>query len=92
VTNLPNIKSAEKRVAVAKAKTLRNRMIKSDLKTAVKKFEKVLLNNDTELARRLYSEVVKKVDMAASKGVIHKNVANRKKSKLALRLNAASEN
>jgi len=89
---LPNIKSAEKRVAVAKAKTLRNRMIKSDLKTAVKKFEKVLLNNDTELARRLYSEVVKKVDMAASKGVIHKNVANRKKSKLALRLNAASEN
>jgi len=67
-------------------------MIKSDLKTAVKKFEKVLLNNDTELARRLYSEVVKKVDMAASKGVIHKNVANRKKSKLALRLNAASEN
>jgi len=90
VKNLPNIKSAIKRVKVIEVKTLRNKRIKSDLKTAIKKFETALLENDVEKAKQLYPMVTKKLDMAVSKGTIHKNVANRKKAKLALRLNAVS--
>lgn len=88
---MPNIKSAIKRVKVSQTKTLRNRMVKSELKTAVKNFEKALLENDLDQARLQYAQVTKKIDMAASKGSIHKNVANRKKAKLALRLNASAE-
>jgi len=66
-------------------------MIKSGLKTVVKKFDTALLNNDLDKAKALYPEVSKKIDMAAAKGVIHKNAASRKKAKLALRLNAAAQ-
>ncbi len=88
---MPNIKSAEKRVRVSRAKTLRNRMIKSSLKTTIKKFDTAILNNDLEAAKVLYPEVAKEIDMAAAKGTIHKNAANRKKAKLALRLNAVAQ-
>ena len=88
---MPNIKSAEKRVKVSRAKTLRNKMIKSGLKTTIKKFDTAILNNDLEAAKVLYPVVTKKVDMAAAKGTIHKNAANRKKAKMALRLNAAAQ-
>lgn len=87
---MPNIKSAMKRVKVSQAKTLQNRMIKSGLKTTIKKFDSAILNNDLEAAKVLYPEVSKKIDMAAAKGSIHKNAASRKKAKLALRLNAAA--
>ncbi|MDD4680087.1 MAG: 30S ribosomal protein S20 [Clostridia bacterium] len=85
---MPNIKSAIKRVKVSQTKTLRNKMVKSELKTAVKNFENSLVDSDLEKARLQYAQVVKKIDKAASKGSIHKNAANRKKAKLALRLNA----
>lgn len=91
VKNLPNIKSAVKRVTVTESKTLRNKMVKSELKSAIKKFERALLDNDLETAELLYPQVTKKIDKAAAKGSIHKNAANRKKAKLALRLNAASQ-
>ncbi len=86
---MPNTKSAMKRVKVIKAKTLRNKMIKSSLKTISKKFENALSENNLELAKSMYPKLVKKIDMAAAKGTIHKNAANRKKAKLALRLKAA---
>ncbi|HHU79643.1 MAG: 30S ribosomal protein S20 [Caldicoprobacterales bacterium] len=89
---MPNIKSAIKRVNVSQKKALRNKMIKSELKTAVKKFESALLDSDVEKATVLYPQITKKIDMAAAKGTIHKNAANRKKAKLALRLNTASQN
>lgn len=88
---MPNIKSAIKRVRVSETKTLRNKAIKSNLKTTVKKFETALMDNDVEKATKLYPEITKTIDMAASKGAIHKNAANRKKAKLALRLNAAAQ-
>ena len=87
---MPNIKSAIKRVKVTQTKTLRNKRIKSDLRTAIKKFEAALMENDVEKAKALYPIVTKKHDMAAAPGTIHKNAASRKKAKLALRLNAAS--
>jgi len=86
---LPNIKSAKKRVKIANARTLRNKSIKSEVKTWIKKFEIALANGNLENARALYPQVVKKIDMAASKGVYHKNAANRRKAVLAIKLNKA---
>lgn len=88
---MPNIKSAIKRVDVTKAKTHKNKKIKSGLKTITKKFDNALLDNDMEAAKKLYPEIIKKFDQASAKGTIHKNAASRKKAKLALRLNAAGQ-
>ena len=86
---MPNIKSAIKRVNVIEKKTLRNNMIKSEYKTAVKRFEEALNNNNVKEATKLFSEATKKIDQACTKGVIVKNTAARKKSNLAKKLNAA---
>ena len=85
---MPNIKSAIKRVSVIEKKTLRNNMIKSEYKTAVKKFEQAVENKDMENIDALFSLATKKIDQACTKGVIVKNTASRKKSNLAKKLNA----
>jgi len=87
---MANIKSAQKRIKITMTKTLRNRMIKSALKTTIKKFETSLLSGKTEESKSSFVSVVKALDMAASKGVIHKNMAARKKSRLASKLNKLS--
>ena len=87
---MPNIKSAIKRVNVIEKKTLRNNMIKSEYKTAIKRFEEALANNNVEEATKLMSVATRKIDQACSKGVIVKNTAARKKSNLAKKLNAAN--
>ena len=86
---MPNIKSAKKRVKVIEKKTLRNNMIKSAYKTAVKKFEESLASGNMEEAKVLFSEATKKIDQACTKGVIVKNTAARKKSSLSKKLNSA---
>ncbi len=85
---MPNIKSAIKRVSVIEKKTLRNNMIKSGYRTAVRKFEEAVDAKDVKNAETLFVEASKKIDMACSKGVIVKNTAARKKSRLAKKLNA----
>ena len=85
---MPNIKSAIKRVSVIEKKTQRNNMVKSGYKTAIRKFEDAIASGDTESAKTLLSEASKKIDQACSKGVIVKNTAARKKSRLAKKLNA----
>ena len=85
---MPNIKSAIKRVSVIEKKTLRNNMIKSAYKTAVKNFEAAVAEGDVKKAENLFSEATKKIDQACTKGVIVKNTAARKKSNLAKKLNA----
>lgn len=84
---MPNIKSAKKRVKVIKTKTLQNKMYKTSLRTEVKKYKAALAGGDKELASKAYLEVVKKVDKAVSKGILHKNNAARKKSQFTLLLN-----
>ena len=84
---MPNIKSAIKRVNVIEKKTLRNNMIKSEYKTAIRRFEEAIANNNIEEATKLFSVATKKIDQACTKGVIVKNTAARKKSKLAKKLN-----
>ena len=85
---MPNIKSAIKRVSVIEKKTLRNNMIKSGYKSAVKKFEQAVEAGNKEEAAQLFSFATKKVDQACTKGVIVKNTAARKKSNMAKKLNA----
>ena len=79
---MPNIKSAEKRVSVSSAKKLQNQMIKSQMNTAIKKFNAAIAANDVELAEKLLAEAASKIDNAASKKVIHKNSANHKKAQI----------
>ena len=85
---MPNIKSAIKRVNVIEKKTLRNNMVKSGYKSAVKKFEQAVEAGNKEEATTLFATATKKIDQACSKGVIVKNTAARKKSNLAKKLNA----
>ena len=87
---MPNIKSAKKRVKVSEKKNLHNRIVKSVVRTSVKKFE-ASLNGDAADAAAVLNETVSAVDRAAAKGVIHKNAANRKKARLAKRLNKVTE-
>ena len=88
-SDMPNIKSAKKRVKVIEKKTLRNNMIKSGYKSAVRKFEEAIEAGNIEEAKTLFSQATKKIDQACTKGVIVKNTAARKKSNLSKKLNAA---
>ena len=85
---MPNIKSARKRVSVIEKKNLRNNMIKSGYKSALKKFEQAVEAGNKEEATKLLASATKKVDQACTKGVIVKNTAARKKSNMAKKLNA----
>ena len=87
---MPNIKSAKKRVIVTKVKTLQNKMFKSAFKTMMKKYEAAIQAGDKEGATALYAGVIKKIDQAAAKGIIHKNAAARKKSQYTNMLNGLS--
>ena len=83
---MPNIASAKKRVRVTKTKTLRNKKIKSNLKTVLKKAYKEI-EEKSEGAKEALNVAVKKLDKAAAKGIIHKNKASNKKSNLQLLYN-----
>jgi len=87
---VPKSRTAAKRVAVARRRTIRNRSIKSAVKTVIRKFERALAAADLDLAHRYLREAVIRIDKAASKGVFHKNTAARKKSRLARKLNRAT--
>ena len=83
---LANIKSAIKRAKVISKKNLRNRMVASSVKTALRRFDTAVESGDKKTAEAIFAGVVSKVDKAAAKGVIHKNAANRRKAQLALKL------
>lgn len=84
---MANIKSAKKRILVINKKTMRNKMIKSGVKTAIKKVIVACSNNNKDEAKVALSAAVKAIDMACSKGVYHKNNASRKKSRLTKMVN-----
>lgn len=86
---MANIKSAIKRAKISEKQNLRNRMAKSALKTSVRRYDEALTAGDQEVVQNTYLNAVSMVDRAASKGVIHKNAANRKKAQLAKKLSAA---
>ena len=84
---MPNIKSAAKRDALAKAQNVQNRAAKTLLKTNLKKFDAAIAEGDRETAVSAYKVAVKTIDHAASKHLIHKNCAANKKSKLTVKIN-----
>ena len=83
---MPNIKSAIKRMKQAEVRRQRNRQVKSQLKTEVKKFFVSLEGNAAQDAQKNYMQASRLIDKAASKGVLHKRTAARKKSRLARKL------
>ena len=87
---MANIKSAIKRIDRTKKETLRNKSVKTGIKTSVRKFEEALDKGDIDEARALLRTVDKKLKKAASKNVIHKNAADRRMSRLTQKLNRAN--
>jgi small subunit ribosomal protein S20 len=85
---VPNIKSAEKRVHVTQRRTLRNASLRSALRTTLKKFEVTLSQNNVDEARQALRIATRALDKAATKGIIHRNAASRKKSRLTRKFNA----
>ena len=85
---MPNIKSAKKIVRVIATKTLRNKSLNSNLKTTIKKAEAALASSSEDRTAAV-TLAIKKIDQAAAKGLLHKNTAARRKSRLARKLNAA---
>ena len=76
---MPNIKSAKKRVLVTKKETVLNNDVKASMKTAIKKVEKAATKED---AAPLSLEAIKRIDNAASKGVIKANTRDRYKTRV----------
>ncbi|MBQ5590726.1 MAG: 30S ribosomal protein S20 [Clostridia bacterium] len=85
---MPNIKSAKKRVKVIATKTERNKAMNSALKTEIKKANAAIVANAENKEEQVKSAITA-IDKAASKGLLHKNNAARKKSALATKLNKA---
>ncbi len=79
---MPNIKSAKKRVSVIKRQSEENIPVRGSMRTAVKKVVKDSSNKEA------LNDAIKKIDTAASKGVITKNTAARKKSRLMKKVNS----
>ena len=84
---MPNIKSAKKRDLIGKMRNARNKARKSDLRTAIKKFEAAAAEGNRAQAGEAYRTAVKKVDQAVSRGVLHKNAGARRKSAMTLKFN-----
>ncbi len=83
---MPNIKSAKKRVRLIKKQTFRNKAIKTNLKSVLKKANSAIAES-AENKEDIFKLAIKKIDQAQAKGILHKNNASRKKSKLALKYN-----
>jgi small subunit ribosomal protein S20 len=88
---MPNTKSAKKRMKQSETRRLRNRSVKSSVKTQVRKVRDAITGGNVENAETEFRTVVKKLDQAAAKGVIHKNAASRTKSRLSQAMKSAKQ-
>lgn len=87
---MANIKSQEKRNRTNERRRLRNKSVKSSLHTAVRGFRQAVEAGDKDKAGELLVATSRKLDKAASKGVIHKNQAANRKSAIAKRIHSVS--
>jgi small subunit ribosomal protein S20 len=83
-------RSAKKRIEITRKRTERNRRIKSSLKTAIKRFHEALAEGNQEEIRARLRKALVSIDKAVTKGILHKNTAARRKSRLTKKANAAS--
>ena len=88
---MANIKSAKKRILVNKKAELRNKSMKSKIKTLVKKVEAAIEAGDKAEAEKALQVAIKEISRAASKGIYHKNTASRKISRLTIAVNKIGE-
>ena len=90
VYRLANIKSAKKRILVTETKTARNKAIRSEVKTSIKKVEAAVAAGDKAAADAALKNASSVIEAACSKGVYHKNNAARKVSRLAKLVNGVA--
>jgi len=86
---VPNIKSVKKDVIRSRRRNLRNQAAKSEIKTFIKKTKAAIAAGDAAVVTPLLSKTISVVDKAAKRGIIHKNAAGRRKSRLMRRAAAA---
>lgn len=87
---MPNIKSAIKRVEIARKRTAKNASARSAIKTAIKKFDAAATSDSAENIQTTYTKAISLLDRAAQNGLIHRNAVARRKSKLTKKLNQIS--
>ena len=85
---MANIKSAKKRILVTETRAARNKSIRSEVKTAIKKVEAAVAANDKDAAKAALTVAISTIESASSKGVYHKNTASRKVSRLSKAVSA----
>lgn len=88
---MPNIKSSERSVKTDAERRLRNFSTRSIIKTSTRKVNEAVVAGDTDKAKDLLIKASSVIDKAAAKGVVHKNAAARKKSRLARKINALAK-
>lgn len=88
---MPNIKSSIKDVKSTIIRTNRNAMAKSLLRTSIRKFEKSMQSTDIEQAKSALNNATRIIDKSVTKGILHKNAAARRKSRLTKRFNAMNQ-
>ena len=84
-TTMPILHAAEKRMRADRKRRLRNQRVESELKSLTRKFEKLCAEKSDQAQGALRS-LIKRLDQAASKGILHRNAASRTKSRLSRRL------
>ncbi|MEW6459247.1 MAG: 30S ribosomal protein S20 [Bacillota bacterium] len=80
-------RSAKKRIETIRKRTERNKSAKSALKTAIRRFEEAVQGEDKEQAREKLQKALVSIDKGVSKGILHKNTAARRKSRLTKKFN-----
>ena len=88
---MPTIESAKKRVKVTEKKTKKNKKWKEKLRNAIKDYKEVIEEGNVEEAEEQLKETIKVIDKSASKNLLHKNNAARKKSRFTKMLNELKE-
>jgi small subunit ribosomal protein S20 len=84
---MANTKQARKRARQNDRRRVRNRLVATAMRTSVKNVRKAIDENDVEAAQAALGAATRRLDMAASKGVIHKNQAARKIGRLVKAVN-----
>ena len=82
-------KSAEKRVRVSEKRRLRNKSVRSEVKTKITKAERLIFSGELEAAQEAVVSAISSLDNAAEKGILHPNNSARRKSRLMKKLNQA---
>lgn len=84
---MANIKSAKKRIRVNEDARLLNAPVKSEMRTMIKRVEKLVNENNVADAKQALNVAIKKIDKAVQKGIVHKNNGSRQKSRLTKKVN-----